>query len=184
MLKPRAQLHSVTEITPEWLRKRGLRAVLLDLDNTLVPYKTYGEVPAEVREWLETLKQAGIPVMLVSNATPRRVRYWCEKLGVPGFGPAGKPWFGFRKAQRRLSLPAHQVAVVGDQLFTDVLGGNLVGMYTVLVPPLAPKELGYTRLVRKLERWVLKNPKFASTMETNEKFDPKDLHQNPTMSKD
>jgi len=184
VLKPRAQLHSVTKITPGWLRKRGLKAVLLDLDNTLVPYRTYGEVPEGLLEWLKTLKQAGIPVMLVSNATPRRVRYWCEKLGVPGFGPAGKPWFGFRKALRRLALPAHEVAVVGDQLFTDVLGGNLVGMYTVLVPPLAPQELGYTRLVRKLERWVLQNSKYGRTVETNEEFDPKDLHQNPTMSKD
>lgn len=184
MLKPRAQLPSVTEITPEWLRTRGLRAVLLDLDNTLVPYKAYGEAPEGLLEWLQTLRQAGIPVMLVSNATPRRVRYWREKLDIPGFGPAGKPWFGFRKALRWLALPAHEVAVVGDQLFTDVLGGNLRGMYTVLVPPLAPKELGYTRLVRKLERWVLQNPRREDTAGTNEEFDPKDLRQNPTISKD
>jgi len=157
VLGPRAFLNSVSEVTPDWLRERGLRAVLLDLDNTLVPYRAYGEAPPGLQEWLRTLKQAGILLMLVSNATPPRVRYWSEKLGVPGFGPAGKPWFGFRKALQRLGLPPHQVAVVGDQLFTDVLGGNWIGMYTVLVPPLAQKELGYTRLVRKLERWVLKN---------------------------
>lgn len=84
VLKPRAQLNSVTEVTPAWLQERGLRAVLLDLDNTLVPYRTYGEVPEALRAWLQAQKQAGIPVMLVSNATSRRVRYWCEKLGNSG----------------------------------------------------------------------------------------------------
>ncbi|WP_027876207.1 YqeG family HAD IIIA-type phosphatase [Meiothermus cerbereus] len=184
MLKPGAQLNSVTQITPAWLQERGLKAVLLDLDNTLVPYKTYGEAPEGLLTWLQSLKNAGIPVMLVSNASPWRVRYWCEKLGIPGFGPAGKPWFGFRKALRRLGLPPRQVVVVGDQLFADVLGGNLAGMYTVLVPPLSQNELGYTRLVRKLERWVLQNPNFRCAPGANEEFDPKDFCQNSTISKD
>ncbi len=135
--------------------ERGLRAVLLDLDNTLVPYKTYGEPPVGMLEWLWTLKQAGIEAMLVSNATPSRVRYWCDKLGIWGFGPAGKPWFGFRAAIQQLELHPEEVAVVGDQIFTDVLGGNLVGAYTVLVSPLSPGEMMYTRLVRKLEALVL-----------------------------
>ncbi|WP_337868767.1 YqeG family HAD IIIA-type phosphatase [Meiothermus sp.] len=184
MLRPKAHLQSVTAITPQWLEERGLKAVLLDLDNTLVPYKTYGEAPEGLVEWLQTLKEAGIQVMLVSNGSRRRVRYWRAKLGVPGFGPAGKPWFGFRKALRRLALTHRQVAVVGDQLFTDVLGGNLVGAYTVLVPPLSKREMGYTRLVRKLERWVLRNPSFGLAAGTNEEFDPKEYRQEPTISKD
>lgn len=179
MLRPKARLQSVTDITPQWLGERGLKAVLLDLDNTLVPYKTYGEAPQGLVKWLQTLKEAGVQVMLVSNGSLKRVRYWREKLEVPGFGPAGKPWFGFRKALRRLALAPHEVAVVGDQLFTDVLGGNLIGAYTVLVPPLSKKEMGYTRLVRKLERWVLRD-----AAQTHEEFDPKDLRQNPTISKD
>ncbi|MBO1437605.1 YqeG family HAD IIIA-type phosphatase [Meiothermus sp. CFH 77666] len=184
MLKPKARLKSVTDITPEWLGVRGLKAVLLDLDNTLVPYKTYGEAPQALLEWLQTLNEAGIQVMLVSNGSRGRVRYWCEKLGVPGFGPAGKPWFGFRKALKRLALSPREVAVVGDQLFTDVLGGNLIGAYTVLVPPLSKKEMGYTRLVRKLERWVLQNPGLGLTTGANEEFDPKDYRPEPTISKD
>ncbi|WP_119342448.1 YqeG family HAD IIIA-type phosphatase [Meiothermus hypogaeus] len=184
MLRPRARLKSVMDITPAWLRERGLRAVLFDLDNTLVPYKTYGEAPQGLLEWLEALKEAGIQVMLVSNGSRRRVRYWCEKLGVPGFGPAGKPWFGFRKALRRLALAPREVAVVGDQLFTDVLGGNLIGAYTVLVPPLSKREMGYTRLVRKLERWVLQNPSLGLAAWGNEEFDPKEPRQEPTISKE
>ncbi len=161
-----------------------MKAVLLDLDNTLVPYKTYGEPPEGVVEWLQTLKQAGFQVMLVSNGSRRRVRYWGEKLEVPGFGPAGKPWLGFRKALRRLALTPCEVAVVGDQLFTDVLGGNLIGAYTVLVPPLSKREMGYTRLVRRLERWVLQNPGFGLAAGANEEFDPKEYRQEPTISKD
>lgn len=184
MLKPRARFQSVTAITPQWLGERGLKAVLLDLDNTLVPYKTYGEAPQGLVEWLQTLKEAGVQVMVVSNGSRGRVRYWCERLEVPGFGPAGKPWFGFRKALRRLALTPREVAVVGDQLFTDVLGGNLIGAYTVLVPPLSKKEMGYTRLVRKLERWVLRNPSFGLAAGANEEFDPKEYRQEPTISKD
>lgn len=74
--------------------------------------------------------------------------------------------------------------MVGDQLFTDVLGGNLVGMYTVLVPPLAQQELGYTRLVRRLERWILRNANRQPPTRAQEEFDPKDLAPNPRISKD
>jgi len=157
---------------------------LLDLDNTLVLYKTYGEAPKGLVEWLQILKEAGVQVMLVSNGSRRRVRYWREKLGVPGFGLAGKPWFGFRKALRRLALAPREVAGVGDQLFTDVLGGNLIGAYTVLVPPLSKREMGYTRLVRRLEGWVLRNPSFGLVAGAHEEFDPKDFCQNSTISKD
>jgi predicted HAD superfamily phosphohydrolase YqeG len=76
------------------------------------------------------------------------------------------------------------VAVVGDQLFTDVLGGNLAGMYTVLVPPLAQQELGYTRLVRRLERWILGNTNRKRPVGAQEEFDPKDFAPNPRISKD
>lgn len=157
---------------------------MLDLDNTLVPYKTYGEAPPGLLEWLEALKEAGIQVMLVSNGSRRRVHYWREKLGVPGFGPAGKPWFGFRKALRRLALAPREVAVVGDQLFTDVLGGNLIGAYTVLVPPISKREMGYTRWVRKLERWVLQSLSLGLSAGGNEEFDPKERRQEPKISKD
>ncbi|RDI96649.1 YqeG family HAD IIIA-type phosphatase [Meiothermus sp. QL-1] len=177
MLWPRARLQSVTEITPLWLRERGLRGVILDLDNTLVPYGFYGEPPAHLVGWLEELKAAGIPLVLVSNGSRARVGYWREKLGVLGLGPAGKPWCGFRSALRRMGLQACEVAVVGDQLFTDVLGGNLVGAYTVLVPPLSSRELGYTRLVRRLERFVLR-------VLLAEEFDPGKTRQGPTIKKE
>ncbi|MDX2006155.1 MAG: YqeG family HAD IIIA-type phosphatase [Meiothermus sp.] len=175
MLRPAAQFERFDHIDPAWLLERGIRAVLLDLDNTLVPYRAYGECPPELRAWLDSLHAAGIQTMLVSNGSRRRVRYWRELLGIPGFGPAGKPWFGFNKALRRLRLNASEVAMVGDQLFTDVLGGNLVGALTILVQPISKKELGYTRLIRRLERLILGTGNvgfMTGPSKQNEHFDP------------
>uniref|UniRef100_A0A7C6E2U9 YqeG family HAD IIIA-type phosphatase n=1 Tax=Thermus tengchongensis TaxID=1214928 RepID=A0A7C6E2U9_9DEIN len=149
MLFPRAVLPSLLHLTPEWLRARGLKGVILDLDNTLLPYGEE-EIPSDHRTWLEGLK-AEMPVYPLSNALPERFARVQKALGLPGHAPALKPWLGFRKALRALELPPSQVAVVGDQIFTDVLGGNLVGAYTVLVPPLREREFFYTRFIRMLE---------------------------------
>lgn len=176
MLRPKAQFEHYHQITPAWLKERGLEALLLDLDNTLVPYRNYGDCSPELRQWLDDLHSAGIQTMLVSNGSRRRVRYWREQLGIPGFGPAGKPWFGFNRALRRLQLEPKRVAVVGDQLFTDVLGGNLVGAFTIMVQPISKKELGYTRLIRRLEQLVLGHSNvglITNASSENEHFDPK-----------
>ncbi|MCS6868805.1 MAG: YqeG family HAD IIIA-type phosphatase [Thermus sp.] len=149
MLFPRAVLPSLLHLTPAWLRARGLKGVILDLDNTLLPYGEE-DPPPPYRAWLEDLK-AEVPIYLLSNALPERFARVQGRLGLPGHAPALKPWLGFRKALRALGLPAREVAVVGDQVFTDVLGGNLVGAYTVLVPPLREKEFFYTRFIRMLE---------------------------------
>ena len=149
MLFPREVLPSLLNLTPSWLKERGLKGVILDLDNTLLPY---GEeaLPAEYAAWLSALKEA-VPIYLLSNALPERFARVQKRLGLPGHAPALKPWLGFHKALRALGLPAREVAVVGDQVFTDILGGNLVGAYTVLVPPLREKEFFYTRFIRMLE---------------------------------
>lgn len=132
MLFPREVLPSLLHLTPAWLKARGLKGVILDLDNTLLPYGE-GDLPEAYRAWLSDLKGA-VPVYLLSNALPERFARVQRLLDLPGHAPALKPWFGFRKALKALGLPAREVAAVGDQVFTDVLGGNLVGAYTVLVP--------------------------------------------------
>ena len=156
LLRPRDVLDHVHDITPEFLAGRGLRGLLLDLDNTLIPYGSYEE-RADVMGWAAELCRAGIRLYLLSNATGQRARFWVEKLGFEGVGMAGKPNpRAFRRALEHLGLPARQVGMVGDQLFTDVLGGNLAGMHTILVRPLAVNALPHTRVARKLERAVLK----------------------------
>uniref|UniRef100_A0A831U5P3 YqeG family HAD IIIA-type phosphatase n=1 Tax=Thermus islandicus TaxID=540988 RepID=A0A831U5P3_9DEIN len=149
MLFPRAVLPSLLHLTPEWLRARGLKGVVLDLDNTLLPYGEEDLSPA-YRAWLLELRREA-PIYLLSNALPERFARIQKRLGLPGHAPALKPWLGFRRALAALGLPPGEVAVVGDQVFTDVLGGNLVGAYTVLVPPLKEREFFYTRFIRMLE---------------------------------
>lgn len=156
LLRPRDVIGHVHDITPEFLAERGLHGLLLDLDNTLIPYGSYEE-RADVMAWVAGLRRAGIRLYLLSNATGRRARFWLDKLGFEGVGMAGKPNpRAFRQALARLGLPPQQVGMVGDQVFTDVLGGNLAGMHTILVHPLADNALPHTRVTRRLERAVLK----------------------------
>jgi len=147
----------VEEITPAWLAERGLRGVIADLDNTLVPYGVEPPPPPDLAAWKRALDEAGVGLAIVSNARPGRTRRWSAALGVRGRALAGKPLpFAIRAAARELGLPPEQVAVVGDQLFTDVLGANLAGGYAVLVEPIEPgRGLPHTRWVRGLERRLL-----------------------------
>jgi uncharacterized protein len=171
----------MTDISPAWLKEQGFEAILLDLDNTLVPYRSFEEPAQGVTDWLQAIKSLGIQVVIVSNGSKRRVEYWTKRLEVPGFGPAGKPWSGFGKALKQLGLPASKVAVVGDQVFTDVLGGNLVGAFTILVRPLSDQELIYTKAVRWLERLVLAQALPERIKIPNAPSDPKILPKSSTM---
>lgn len=156
LLRPREILASVLDISPAFLRERGLRGLLLDLDNTLIPYGSYEERP-EVQRWVAALHGAGTQLYLLSNATEKRAQFWLEKLGFAGVGMAGKPWpHSYRRALAQLDLSAEQTGMVGDQLFTDVLGGNLAGLYTIIVHPLADNALPHTRLARRLEHAVMR----------------------------
>ena len=159
VLAPRERLNSTLEITPEWLRSRSLRGLVVDIDNTLVPFGFEGDLP-ELKHWAIALHEAGIPVRILSNAAPDRIGRWSHKLNIPAVGlfagTAAKPWpGGFRRAAFEMNLEPACVGMVGDQVFTDVLGGNLAGLYTILVKPIADNDLPHTRLARSLERFVL-----------------------------
>ncbi|PYE51870.1 YqeG family HAD IIIA-type phosphatase [Deinococcus yavapaiensis] len=155
LLRPQLIIDHVTEITPSFLASRGLRGIILDLDNTLVAYGSY-EHDHAMQAWASALLKAGVRLYLLSNARRSRVRFWSGHFGFAGKGLASKPIpRGFRKAVRHIGLQPTEVAMVGDQLFTDVLGGNLAGMFTILVRPLADNALPHTKLARRFERLVL-----------------------------
>lgn len=156
LLRPDDLIDHVAQITPEFLARRGLRGLLLDLDNTLIPYRSYDE-NADVVRWAHELQDAGIRLYLLSNATGKRADFWLKRLAFAGIGMAGKPNpKAFRRGAQALNLPPEQVGMVGDQLFTDVLGGNLAGLHTILVRPLIDNALPHTRAARLLERQVLR----------------------------
>src|SRR5690606_23163974 len=113
-------------------RKLGISGMILDLDNTLMAWDR-DEVPAKAVKWVNTAKEKGFSLCIASNATGSRVAHISETLGIPAISKAVKPRKKpFRKALEILKLPPEQVAVVGDQVFTDVLGGNRMQLYTIL----------------------------------------------------
>ncbi len=153
---PDLYVRKLSDIPLSTLRQRGIKGFILDLDNTLVAWNGY-QLSQDTVSWIEQVKSLDFQVYIVSNALPRRVRYFSEKLDVPGIHSARKPRRrGFREALRAMGLERSEVAVVGDQVFTDVWGGKRMGLFTILVIPLNKKEFFWTRLIRKLERWLLK----------------------------
>ncbi len=136
-LIPRGVYPSVTDIPPRALAEKGVRLVLADLDNTLVPYKVL-EPSRPVAAWIEELREAGIALFLLSNSRrPGRARTLAEKLGVPYQGRAGKPGRkGYLSAMERMGRGPGETVMVGDQIFTDTLGANRAGVVPLLVEPI------------------------------------------------
>ncbi len=152
---PNEYLASAIEVDLQALKARGIEGLIVDLDNTLVP--RYEDEPSEeLKGWLQEVARAGLRVCIVSNNWTSRVAAIASELGVSIVKGAGKPLAkAFRQGMRILGTRPAETAVIGDQLFTDVLGGNRLGLYTVLVVPLSDKEMLHTRVLRKLECRVL-----------------------------
>lgn len=152
-LQPDLELARATDLQPAQLRELGIEALLLDIDNTLVGWQRTDFTP-EVLAWLESMKSAGIRLYIISNTTNlRRLGRVSEILGVPHVSGAMKPARGaYQRALSALGVPPERAAMIGDQLFTDILGANRVGIYSILVPPLHPREFIGTRVTRLIER--------------------------------
>ena len=124
---------ALTDLTPQWVSGQGIRLLLLDFDNTVIPYTT-DTVPPETEAWFQRMLDAGVQLCVVSNSHKSRAAAFCEKWGIPCITHANKPGTrGIRAALDRLGMPAQQAAMVGDQIFTDTLGGNRAGVTTILV---------------------------------------------------
>lgn len=136
----------------------GVTSVLVDLDDTLIASDS--DTPAEgALEWLAGLREAGLAVVILSNGQRDRVARLAEQAGIPGLALAGKPFaWAFRRAMRLLEDgdPARTV-MVGDQLFTDVMGAKRAGLMTILIRPLTKGKLPHTRIARRLERMLLED---------------------------
>ncbi len=128
---------SIFDLSGPALAARGITLLLADLDNTLAPYGV--PLPTdEVRAWNEKLNAAGVTLFVLSNNRHAdRPRVFCAALDIPFIGHAGKPKTGsFWKAMERMGASPRQTAIVGDQIFTDILGGNRAGVTTILVRPI------------------------------------------------
>jgi uncharacterized protein len=155
VVRPDVHVEAVADVTPALLQELGVRGVLVDLDDTLIASNAV-ELSAEAEHWLLSLRVAGIKVVILSNGERKRVFDLAERFGLPAFALVGKPFpFAFRRGLAALGTPREATAMVGDQLFTDVLGANLAGLVSILVRPLTPGKLPHTRLARRLERRIL-----------------------------
>ncbi len=154
-LLPNEFVDSVFEIDLQELRKRNVTAIITDLDNTLVEWDRPQATP-EIEAWLLKLREAGIQVTVVSNNKQNRVKAFCEPLGIRFIWSAKKPTSqAFLRAVQEMKVSIAETVVVGDQLFTDVLGGNLLGFHTILVVPVAQSDGFWTRFNRQLEKVAL-----------------------------
>jgi HAD superfamily phosphatase (TIGR01668 family) len=155
-LCPKHQSNSVLDLDLLDLKKKGIKGIIFDLDNTLVAWKQNSLAP-EVVATIKQAKQLGFKLSILSNALEHRVEAVAKLLEVPYVSRAVKPRKSpFRKALEMMGTTSETTAVVGDQLFTDILGGNRMKLYTIWISPISATEFISTKAVRKIERLVVK----------------------------
>ena len=153
---PSIYLNNVKEITIELLKENNIKGLLLDVDNTLIDFNH--KILEGVEKWCEDLKKQGIKLCILSNTNKiEKVKKVAKELDLQYINFAKKPSkSGFIKAMNLLNLEPENMAIAGDQVMTDVLGGNRMKMYTILTKPLDKKDIFVTRVKRPLENFIIK----------------------------
>ena len=152
---PRMIFPHLTDVTAEALRARGISFLMLDFDNTIVPYTT-SKPTAQMAAWIRTMQASEIRLCIVSNSKKPRVVEYCKTYGLDCITHAKKPFSrGIRACLTRYALDPAACALVGDQIFTDALGANLYGIPVLLVQPMRQDTKATIRLKRALEKPVL-----------------------------
>ena len=151
---PKAYFNNVREIKIDFLQKHKIKALILDVDNTLIDYDK--NLSKETIRWANELEGQGVKLYILSNSNKKqKVKKVAEDLGIEYEYFAKKPLkFGFKKVQEKLQEKPEHIAVVGDQIFTDVIGGNRCNMFTILVDPIAEKDIWITRIKRPIENAI------------------------------
>lgn len=154
---PRLYCKNILEVTPEFLKENNIKALILDVDNTLLDFDL--KIIDGLENWGKTMKENEIKCIILSNSNKEtKVKMVADLLGIEYIKFAMKPLKrGFKMAQKRLEIPNENIAAIGDQIFTDVIGANRMKMFSILVKPLAEKDLWMTRFKRPIEELVIKN---------------------------
>ncbi len=157
-LTPSRVVEAIKELDPAELKAQGITAIITDLDNTLVPWQHYEIMPGVI-EWLAKLEVAGIKICIASNTIhTERLKQLADTMGIPFVDRVQKPRTGgFRRAMKLMGSDTGSTAVFGDQLFTDILAGNRLGLHTILLrPALSKEEFISTQMVRYVENGVIR----------------------------
>lgn len=146
----------ITDVTAEDLRRLGVKALLLDVDNTLTTHDA-PDLTDAVKAWLAQMGESGFSLIIVSNNRAERVAPFAEKIGLSYYAHARKPLpFGFRAAAKQAGACRKECVVIGDQLFTDMLGANLAGIPSILLEPIQPEtQQKFIVFKRKIEKPML-----------------------------
>ncbi|HHT49852.1 MAG TPA: YqeG family HAD IIIA-type phosphatase [Eubacteriaceae bacterium] len=156
ILTPNKMIDSIYDIDFKELKEKNIQGLLIDVDNTLVGWNKR-EADEKLIQWFYKAKEEGFLLCLISNNTEERVVEFKKDMDIPAIHKALKPLTkSFIRGVNIMNLKREEVAVIGDQIFTDVLGGNRAGLYTILVQPIPGREFWWTTLVRRLEKIVLK----------------------------
>ncbi|MGX6442827.1 YqeG family HAD IIIA-type phosphatase [Neobacillus sp. K501] len=152
---PDEHVKSILDISPAELKAKGIKGIITDLDNTLVEWDRPNATPQLIK-WFEEIKQEEILVTIVSNNNEQRVKAFSDPLQIPFIFQARKPMTrAFNKALSQMSIKKEETVVIGDQLLTDVLGGNRSGFHTILVVPVAQTDGFITKFNRFAERRIM-----------------------------
>lgn len=156
ILYPKIYLNNVKEITIDYLKENNIKGLILDVDNTLIDFDE--QLLEGVENWCEDLKRNNIKFCIVSNSNKtQKVSSVAEKLKIPYINFAMKPLKkGFLNAEKKLELKNQNIAVVGDQIFTDIIGANRCKMHSILVKPIKEKDILITVIKRPLEKLIIK----------------------------
>ncbi len=152
---PKAYFNNIKDITIEFLQTHNIKGLLIDVDNTLIDYNK--NILDGVKEWIDKMRDEGVKLCILSNTNNKlKVQNVSRYLDIPYIFFAMKPLKnGFKKGMKKLKLESKNIAVIGDQLLTDVLGANRSNMYSILVKPIHEKDIFITKLKRPLERKIM-----------------------------
>lgn len=156
--RPKKVVNNIYDINFGDLKDLGIRALILDIDDTLIP-REINDIYPQVFEWVMARKEEGFKICLTSNSRhPLRIKYIGESLNVPALALSFKPLpFAFWNSLKILGTKPEETAVIGDQLFMDILGGNIVSVYTIFVKHLTPETFFIRKWMRWAENWVIRN---------------------------
>jgi HAD superfamily phosphatase (TIGR01668 family) len=156
LFRPKEIVKDINSIDFKQLRARGIRALILDLDDTLIP-KEVNDVRPAVFEWVVTRKEEGFKLCLTSNSRhPVRVQYIGETLGVPSIFMGFKPLpFAFWKSLEIMGAKPEETAMIGDQLFMDTLGANVLNIYSIFIDHKKEEAMLVRKWMRQAEQWLL-----------------------------
>ena len=163
LLHPDVKLDRITEITVNLLNQNEIKAMLLDVDNTMSTHHGT-ELVEGLTEWIENMQKNGIKLTVLSNSLNHRIEPFAKRIGLPFISSGMKPLpFGFLRGVKRMGVKRKNTAIVGDQIFTDILGGSIVGVKTILLTPIKPEKAMRFRFKRWLEKKVIKLYKIYKT---------------------